>query len=70
MAKPDESPKKPADHSTGNADQDGNEDSTRVFARHDEFGERTGDQAEKNPRENAHGCDVVGIAKTTESTSS
>lgn len=43
-----------ADHAANDADDGGDHASARVFARHDEFSECAGDEAEEDPRDDAH----------------
>src|SRR6478735_6368680 len=49
-----EGSEKAANDRADNPDQDCDEDSARVFARHDELGKRARDKSKKDPRDDSH----------------
>ena len=51
----DEGPEETAENRADDPDEDRNDDSTRVFAGHDELRERSRDQSEQDPRYDSHG---------------
>jgi hypothetical protein len=58
--KTDEGPEEAADNSASHPDEDGDEDSTRVFPGHDELCESPGDEAEEDPGDYTHMFLLVG----------
>jgi hypothetical protein len=50
----DEGSQKTANDSADDADENRDKNPTRVFARHDEFSECSGNETEEDPRNNAH----------------
>jgi hypothetical protein len=50
------------DQGTGNTDDDRDQAAARVFARHDELGNATGDQTKQDPGEDVHG-DAAGVLR-------
>ena len=55
----DEGSEKATDHAAGDADEDGDENPARVFARHDELRECAGHETEKDPGDDVHDSEGV-----------
>jgi hypothetical protein len=54
LSQADETACKAAQNGADYADEDRNNNATGIFAGHDKFGKRTGNQAQENPGENTH----------------